>query len=90
MKKKSYTESERDAARKYYIMGLNLCEVSKLIDIPRRTLEKWHQKESWKKQKESGNLRAKAIELRQKGYTIESISEMLKISRTTIWRYCKK
>lgn len=87
--KKHYSTTDREKSRKYYLLGLNLNEVSKLMDIPERTLQKWQQKERWVKYKEIDSLKAKAIDLKQTGLSNKQISEILNISCTTVWRYCK-
>lgn len=88
--KKNYSIDDREKARKYYLLGLNLKEVSKLTDIPERTLQKWQQKESWCKYRELGNLKAKALNLKESGLLSKKIGELLNISTTTVWRYCKQ
>lgn len=87
--KRKYSASERDNSRKYYLLGLNLQEVSKLIDIPKKTLEKWQQKYNWKDLKENNFAKTKALELKAKGLSTKEIGSILKISSTTVWRYCK-
>lgn len=89
IKRRTYTATDRESARKYYFMGLNLQEVSKLTDIPERTIEKWQQKENWAKSKEPDNIKIKARELKEKGMGVKQIADILKISSTTVWRYCK-
>lgn len=87
--KRKYSEIEKDKSRKYYLLGLNLQEVSKLMDIPKKTLEKWQQKYSWKDLKVNNLTKTKAVELKEKGFSSKEISSILKISLTTVWRYCK-
>ena len=88
-KRQTYTATDHDNARRYYFMGLTLQEISKLMDVPERTLEKWQQKFKWAKEKEPFLIKDKAKELKAKGMTIQRISNILKISTTTVWRYCK-
>lgn len=85
-----YTSAHKEKALKYYLLGLNLFEISKLTDIPERTLQKWQTKEGWVKFKETDNLKEKAVNLKKAGIANKQISEILKISTTTVWRYCKK
>ncbi|MBV6881842.1 hypothetical protein NG800_018305 [Epilithonimonas ginsengisoli] len=59
--KRKYSLYERDKSRKYYLLGLNLQEVSKLMDIPKKTLEKWQQKYSWKDLKDNNIAKTKAL-----------------------------
>lgn len=86
----TYTSEHKEKALKYYLLGLNLFEISKLTDIPERTLQKWQTKERWVKFKETDNLKEKAVNLKKAGIANKQISEILKISTTTVWRYCKK
>ncbi|MFS4470048.1 hypothetical protein [Chryseobacterium sp. T20] len=87
--KRHYSTIDKEKSRKYYLLGLSLNEVSKLMDIPERTLQKWQQKEGWVKYKETYILKAKAIDLKQSGFSNKQIAGILKISCTTVWRYCK-
>jgi uncharacterized protein YjcR len=76
-----YNVEHREKARKYYLMGLNLHEVSKLLDgCPVRTLEKWQQAEKWTELKK----------LFESGKTYLEIADLLKIGYTTVWRYLKQ
>ncbi|REC50811.1 hypothetical protein DRF62_18635 [Chryseobacterium piscium] len=88
--RKMYTQADREKALKYYLLGLNLFEVSKLTEVPERTLQKWQSKESWVKLKDSEKLRKKAVDLKNFGLSNKKISEILLISSTTVWRYCKQ
>lgn len=86
----SYTANEREKARKYYLMGLNMQEISKLLDgLPVRTLEKWQTVEQWTALKNCKPIKQRALELKQSGKSLNEISKILKISRITIWRYTK-
>ena len=89
-KRTRYTTEQKELARKYYLMGLNLHEVSKLLDgCPVRTLEKWQQAEKWTELKQAENIMVRALELHRAGRSYKQIAEMLKISRATVWRYLK-
>ena len=86
-----YTLSHRETARKYYIIGLNLQEISKLMDnLPVRTLEKWQIADKWTELKAPQNIKLKAKELHESGKSYTDISEILQISRVTVWRYLKE
>jgi len=85
-----YSIEQRKNARKYYIMGLNLMEISKLLDgCPVRTIEKWQQSEEWTDLKHPKNIKLKALELSMAGKTYNEIGDLLKISRASVWRYIK-
>ena len=88
--KRKYEDSDKLKARKYYLLGLSISEVSKLTDFPVRTLQKWQSKEEWVKEKKCENLKLKLIELRQQGKTFKEISIIFNISISSIWRYCNK
>lgn len=83
-----YSLEQKEQARKYYLMGLNLHEISKLLDnCPVRTLEKWQLADKWTEYKQPGNIKIKCMELKDSGKTYAEISKMLKISPVTVWRY---
>jgi hypothetical protein len=86
----NYTPEQREKARKYYLLGLNIQEISKLLDgIPVKTLEKWQFSEQWTSLKNCKPVKQRAIEFKQSGKTVKEISEILKISSVTVWRYTK-
>lgn len=89
--RKKYTIEQKDQARKYYLMGLNLHDISKLLDnCPVRTLEKWQLSEKWTELKQPENIKLRALELSESGKSYSEIAEILKISRVTVWRYIKQ
>ena len=86
-----YTFGDRETAKKYYLMGLNLQEVSKLMDgIPVRTLEKWQQSEKWTAIKEVEPIKERVLSLQRAGRSYSEIAELLKINRVTVWRWLKQ
>lgn len=86
--RKKYTPEHRETARKYYLMGLNLNEISKLMDgCPVRTLEKWQKNYFWTELKHLTNIKAKAYELSQAGKTLNEVARILQVSRSTVSRY---
>jgi predicted transcriptional regulator YheO len=85
-----YSADQRVKARKYYLMGLNLEEISKLLDsCPTRTIEKWQQAEKWTELKNSISIKIRVKELFESGKTYHEIAKLLLISRVTVWRYLK-
>lgn len=87
----SYTAEHRENARKYYLMGLNLTEISKLLNgCPVRTLEKWQAAERWTELKHTPEIKSRAMELHRGGKSYNEIADLLKISRVTVWRYIKQ
>ena len=89
--RKTYTAADRENARRYYLMGLNLTEIGKLLDgCPVRTLEKWQKTEQWTKLKQLENIETRALQLHQAGRTYKEIGGLLQISAPTVWRYINK
>ncbi len=85
-----YTPDQREKALKYYLLGLNMIEISKLLDgLPIRQLEKWQMIHQWTALKNCKPIKQRALELKQSGKSTKEISEILKISSVTIWRYTK-
>ena len=59
-----YTGDQKKDAKKYYLMGLNLTEISKLLDgCPVRTLEKWQQADNWTALKKPENIKHQTMKL---------------------------
>ena len=85
-----HTDEQKNQARKYYLIGLNLSEIGKLLDTPVRTLEKWQAAEKWTELKQVRGIEQRAYELHEGGKTFEEISKILEISRTTAHRYIKR
>lgn len=91
IQRNKYTFSDHATAKRYYLMGLNLQEISKLMDnIPIRTLEKWQQSEKWTAIKAVRPLKLRALELHESGQSYNEIAKTIKISRVTVWRYLKE
>lgn len=88
--RKSYTAQDKESALRYYLIGLNLHEVSKLTDVNFETLTKWQKKYSWTSQKEPENIKTKAYEFYKAGKSYDEICKTLKKSKATIWRYIKE
>jgi len=86
-----YTTEHRDKARKYYLMGLNLHDISTLLNgCPVRTLEKWQLSDKWTELKQPESIKIRALELSESGKSYTDIAEILQISRVTVWRYIKE
>jgi transposase-like protein len=87
----SYTLEHRERARRYYLMGLNLHEISKLLDgAPVRTLEKWQIREQWASLRNAEPIKERVLSLHRSGSSYSEIAEILKIHRTTVWRWLKQ
>jgi DNA-directed RNA polymerase specialized sigma24 family protein len=83
----TYTLDIKASAKRFYLIGLTLQEISKLIDAPVRTIENWQITENWKQLKETTPIQKKALDLKDSGKTYKEISTMLNKSKATIWRY---
>ncbi len=87
----TYTAEQREKALKYYLMGLNMEEISKLLDgCPVRTIEKWQAVGQWTNLKNCKPVKLRALELKNSGKTMKEICSILKISSVTVWRYIKQ
>jgi hypothetical protein len=87
----TYTAEQREKALKYYLMGLNMEEISKLLDgCPVRTLEKWQATGQWTNLKNCKPIKIRALEMKNAGKTKKEICTTLKISSVTAWRYIKE
>lgn len=86
---KNYTAKQREEARRLYLRGLYLPEISILLDIPKRTLENWQSSEKWTLLKECPEVKKRAYDLKAGGYMNKEIAEMLDVSTVTVWRYIK-
>lgn len=86
-----HTAEVRAKARRYYLMGLTLSEISVLLNgCPVRTIEKWQKAEQWTKLKHLDNLEIQAYNLYVSGRTFKEIGELMDISHVTAWRYTRK
>lgn len=86
-----YSLEQKEAARKYYLMGLNLHEISKLLDnCSVRTIEKWQQVDKWTELKQPESLKFRTMQLHESGKSYTEIAEILNVSRVTVWRYIKE
>ncbi len=89
-KRKSYTLDDKAKAKKYYLIGLSILEIGKMIDAPFRTVEKWYIAENWKSQRETTPIKTKANDLFCSGLNYEQIAKALNKSKSTISRYLKE
>src|ERR1035437_8591014 len=85
VQRNSYTAETKEKARKYYLMGLNKQDISKLLDnIPVRTLEKWQLTDCWTDLKKIKGIKLRALELSEAGKSLEEIAQILKNTKTNI------
>ncbi len=86
-----YSSETKQKALRYYLIGLSLPEISKLLDgISIRTIEGWQAKEGWTKTTTTFNIKQRVYDLYQTGKTYKEISKILLISNPTIYRYIKE
>ncbi|WP_394758159.1 helix-turn-helix transcriptional regulator [Flavobacterium sp.] len=83
----TYTLEVKASAKRYYLIGLTLNEISKLIEAPVRTIEKWQIVENWRELRENKTIHSKALDLFLSGKTYKQIAILLNISTATVWRY---
>ena len=86
----TYTLEDKAKAKKYYLIGLSILEIGKMIDAPFRTVEKWYIAENWKSQRETTPIKTKANDLFCSGLNYEQIAKALNKSKSTISRYLKE
>ena len=84
-----HTAETKDKARKMYLRGLYLTEISVLLSVPVRTLEKWQTAEKWTLLKDCPEIKRRAYELSKAGRTYKEVADLLKINSVTVWRYIK-
>jgi DNA-directed RNA polymerase specialized sigma24 family protein len=91
IQRNSYTAEHREKARRYYLMGLNLHEISKLLNgASVRTIEKWQIKEQWTALREAEPLKERVLSLQRAGRSYSEIAKLLNINRVTVWRWLKQ
>ena len=87
----THGKAEKEKAAKYYIMGLTLAEISKLLDnTPVRTLEKWQLSGKWTSLKNCGNLLQQVLQLWEAGKSRKEISLLVNRNESTVYRWIKK
>jgi len=90
IQRNKYSVEIKEKARKYYLLGLNMQEISKLLDnVPVRTLELWQSVDNWTDIKNIKSIKLKTLQFIEAGKSWQEISDLLNISRSTIWRYIK-
>lgn len=87
-----HTNGTKEKAQYYYILGLSLLEIEKLIDVPLRTLEKWQSVYEWRKVKNPKiphNKKRKAYDLHVKGFSKKEIAEKMQVDVSTVHKWIK-
>lgn len=86
-----HTKEDKEKAARYYILGLNLIEISKLLDgIPVRTLEKWQLSDKWTELRNPENIRDKVLQLFESGKSRKRIAEIVGRGESTVYRWIKE
>lgn len=87
-KEKNHSKETKLKALRYFIMGLNLEEISKLTDVKERTLELWQIKDKWTSYKRNVmDVKKRVYEMYRSGKSQKKISEIFECSDRTIRRY---
>jgi Homeodomain-like domain len=84
-----HTDTIRKDGARFYALGLTLPEISKQIDVPLRTLERWQTDDRWTLLRNSEPIKDLVCDLYDNGLTKQDISDKLNLSYTTIYRYIK-
>jgi len=87
---KKNVELRQKAFKYHYLNGLNSKEISKILDVSFRTVQKWSLLDNWKAQKQADHQDRKVWELKQKGFSYIEICEKLGICRATAYNRIKR
>ena len=86
-----HSKNDKEKAARYYIMGLNLTEISVLLsNTPIRTLEKWQLSGKWTSLKNCKNIMDQVLQLHEAGKTRKEIAGLVDRDESTIYRWIKK
>ena len=86
-----HTQEIKDKAAKYYILGLTLPEISKLLnEISIRTLEKWQLSQHWTELKNPINIKERVLQLNEAGKTKKEIAKLINRDQSTVFRWIKE
>lgn len=90
-KRNNYTLDTKDKAKQMYLRGLFLPEISKILEIPIRTLENWQTAEKWNAHRDTPEeITKRAYNMHRSGKSAAEIAKELGISKRTVFRYIKK
>ena len=84
-----HTDTTRKDAARFYVLGLTLPEISKQVDVPLRTLERWQSTDKWFNLRNSEPIKDKVCEMYENGISKQDISDKINLSYTTVYRYIK-
>ncbi len=87
--RQKYTLDIKASAKEKYLRGLTLAEISAVLNIPLRTLEKWQLLEHWTKFKTCPEIKKQCLTLYRNGKTCKTIAALVGKSVATVHRYIK-
>jgi len=78
--------------RRYYIMGLTYTEIGKLLDMSKRTVQRYvtDNRINEDLKNEPKNPKQKAFALLENGYSYSEVARKLKVTKTTIYLWNRK
>jgi DNA invertase Pin-like site-specific DNA recombinase len=81
-----------DKIRRYYAMGLTYAEIAKLLDIGKRTVQRYVSDNEINKDLKAApkSTQQKAVELSAKGFTYSEIAKKLKVTKQTVYNWHRK
>ncbi len=85
-------EAQRKDALRYYLIGLNLAEISLLLGgVSVRSLERWQQEDKWTSAKnpKASPIKERIAEMHKTGTSLNAIAQKVGVSKTTVHRYIK-
>ena len=74
----------------YRLKGLNYSEISKLLDISPRTVQRYVADRDNRKRHKPQTTQQKDVTLHEQGFSYSEIAEKLNVSRTTVYLWNKK
>ena len=74
----------------YYLKGLNYKEISKLLDISPRTVQRYISESGCRETSEQKTIQQKAFELSAHGYSYADIAKRLRVCKTTVYLWHKQ
>ena len=79
------TQTVRARAYRYFIKGLTVAEIGKLLDLSPRTVEGYSQADRWRENDQP--IRARIVRLHEAGFKASEVAERVGLSKRTVERY---
>lgn len=89
-KTKFRNQNKFQSALRYFTMGLNAKEISKLLDCSHRTIEKYISDGQWKKPTDNRTLQEKVVALVDSGKSYSEVAKEFGICKATVYNYLKR